>query len=478
MRANPLAAAFDRRLTRDPSRTLVASPTARATTGQIDALARAAERSLAELPPGTIVGLLAPDGPAYLASLIALSRQGAATLLLDYRTPAEECHRIVREIGARAFLICDEGWPSGPTNWRLERTKPTAEAAGAAAEALPAGTLIKITSGSTGAARGIVTPPEALLADDEALVATMGIRPDDRLMATIPMSHSYGLASLVAPALVRGIPLIVPNRRGPFGPLAAAADMGATVFPTVPAYLSAIGRLAEPPPTPKALRLVISAGALLPAATAARFRDRFGLPVHAFYGSSESGGIAYDREGGGAERGTVGTPVDGVEIELEAFDPGRPQDGGRVIVRSAAVASGYLPSGCSEERLASGRFRTEDLGIWDERGELQLIGRLDDIINVRGKKVNPREVQTVLLALDRVDEAAVLALEQPGEGCSGVRAVIACQPGSLSREEVLAWCDGRLANHKKPRSVVIVEQLPRTARGKVDRIALGRLASA
>src|SRR5262249_14836610 len=155
--------------------------------------------------------------------------------------------------------------------------------------------------------------------------------------AAIPLSHSYGLSSLVLPALLRGTPLVLPEEDGLLAPFAAAAAAGATVFPTVPAYVEALLKLSHPPAWPPSLRLVIAAGAPLQPATARRFRETFGLPVHVFYGASECGGICYDREGSAGERGTVGTPVQGVEVELvaggEGETPGLAGQTGRVAVR-------------------------------------------------------------------------------------------------------------------------------------------------
>ncbi|HZF10283.1 MAG TPA: hypothetical protein VFE33_15950, partial [Thermoanaerobaculia bacterium] len=182
------------------------------------------------------------------------------------------------------------------------------------------------------------------------------------------------------------------------------------------------------------------------------------------------------------ERGTVGTPVEGVEVALvacgEAGDPanvgGRGDRGGRVAVRSPAVARGYVPG--PDPRLADGRFVTSDFASWSEGGELALSGRLDDLINVKGKKVDPREVETVLAQLPGVDEVAVVGLPVPERGAEVVRAVIACRPGQLTVEQVAGWCRGHLAAHKVPRSVILVPTLPRTARGKLDRPALLSLA--
>ena len=123
--------------------------------------------------------------------------------------------------------------------------------------------------------------------------------------------------------------------------------------------------------------------------------------------------------------------------------------------------------------LGSGCFRTSDLGEL-LHGELYLLGRIDDVIILKGKKVHPREVELILRDLPPVEDVAVLAVPRPG-GEPVLRAVVACAPGSLDREQVLAWCRGHLADHKVPRSVVLLPELPRTERGKLDRRALRRL---
>ena len=495
MSRDPLLRAFDRLVARAPATPLVVSPSHRVTAGDVDALARAAAGALAAgapdphrpwraaVPPrGEAVGLQAGNGPGFLAGLVALRRGGHPAVLLDRRTPELERRRIAAEVGAHSVLVCRCPWAAGAADYHLDAVAPPPKggpAGGPGDAAPPAGTaVVKLSSGSTGAARGIATTTEALLADDLALTAAMGIRPDDRLLSTVPFSHSYGLSSLVLPALVRGTLLVLPDSDGPFGPLAAAADAGATVFPTVPAYLAALVRLADPPPLPPSLRLVMTAGALLPAETSARFCAGFGAPVHVFYGASETGGICYDREGGAAERGTVGEPIEGVAVELAPLDAGEPAAAGgaaRVVVRGPALALAYLPP--EPSRLGGGRFATDDLGAW-RGGELALLGRLDDLINVKGKKVNPREVERVLAGLPAVDEALVTATRPTAERGPRVRAVVACRPGSLTPQEVVAWCRRHLADHKVPRSVLLLEAVPRNERGKVDRDALAAAARA
>ncbi|HVT61535.1 MAG TPA: fatty acid--CoA ligase family protein [Thermoanaerobaculia bacterium] len=481
--SDPLLRAFELLVRARPQAPLVVAAQRRATVADVDALARAASRALGDdqaPPPGAVVGLAAGNGPGFLASLIALRRAGLAALLLDAHAPEAESLRIARALGAAALLRCRMGWPDSAADWA--RTSIAAGKTGRASEALhlPGIAVVKLTSGSTGTPRGIATPAAALLADDAALTASMGLRPDDRLLTTIPLSHSYGLSSLAVPALARGVPLVVPEESGLFGPFTAAEAMAATVFPTVPAYLDALLRISQAPAWPPSLRLVIAAGAPLGPQTAGGFRARFGLPVHVFYGASECGGICYDREGGAGERGSVGTPVEGVRVSLLPAAPaGNTAEGGdwravecasgTVFVEGPAVADGYVPEG--DPRLVRGHFVAGDRAAWNQ-GELVLLGRQDALINIKGKKIDPREVEAVIGQLAGVEEVAVMGVPVPERQCVVLRAVIACRPSRLSAGQVLAWCRGNLAAHKVPRSLILVPEMPRDARGKLDRSSL------
>ena len=465
MPTDPILLAFDERRRRGADLIVVARRH-QASVDDVERMARAAGRQLerAALAAGSVVGLLASNGPGFLAALVALRRAACAALLFDARTPPAAGERAAEALGAAATLTCRRAWPHEEDDFCVAPV-----AAGVAAVLPPEIAVVKLTSGSTGEPRGILTPSAALVADDAALAATMGLAEDERILAAIPLSHSYGLSSVALPALMRRTVLIVPETRDPLDPMRLAREQEATFLPTVPAYLQGLVRMAAPPRPPASLRLVVSAGAPLKPCAAARFRELYERPVHVFYGASECGGICYDREGGAAERGTVGAPVEGVRIDLETAEEAAGEGGGRVGVRSPAVAAGYLPR--PDPSLAGGRFSTGDLAVW-RGGELALVGRLDDVINVRGKKVNPREVERVLRGLAAVEDVAVFAAPATGAEAACcepmVRAVIACPAGALTREAVVSWCRDRLADHKRPRSVVLVERLPRTERGKLE----------
>ncbi|MEO8198155.1 MAG: class I adenylate-forming enzyme family protein [Thermoanaerobaculia bacterium] len=459
MFADPILGAFDGLFACQPERPLVASSSRLATVGDVHRQAAELADRLHEhaLVPGRLVGLVAPNGPGFLVGYLALRRLGLVPVLCDVAVPPQALESILARFDVAGCLSLADAWPRGGEHWTFVTrlgavVRHLCETTGA----------VKLTSGSTGEPRGVVVSASALVADESQLAAAMGLTADDRHVGAIPFSHSYGFSSLVMPALVRGALVVVPDERSMMAPLVAARDLEATFFPAVPAWLSGWARLASPPPLPPSIRLLTSAGAPLSPATARAVRERFGQPVQVFYGASESGGIAFDREGTAAERGTVGSLIDGVSIELDA-------ESGRLRVRSAAVADGYLPEAAAE--LGGGSFLTGDLAAWDEdrTGELRLSGRADDLVIVKGKNVQPREVENLLRGLPGVEDVCVLGVDGPEGPRTVLRAVFGATASAVTFESVVEHCRGRLAEHKIPRSVVVLPELPRDGRGKLDR---------
>lgn len=408
--------------------------------------------------PGRPVAVRVPNGPAFLIATLACRRAGRPVLLVDRHVPPAEEGRIAEAMGAATAIRTAEPWPDSTASFDVASLSFSEVS-------LPAGTeWIKVTSGSSGEPTGVAFTSEALAADDDALFGCMGLSTRDRFLAAIPWSHSYGLCSLAVPCLRRGVTLVLPSERGPWAPLDAAREHDADFFPTVPAFLSGLVALEDPPPWPESLRLVVAAGAPLPPETATRFRERFGKPIHAFYGSSETGGITFDTEGGAAERGTVGLPIPGVRVSLD--------HDGRVCVSGRALGIRRVPQ--DDGRLGAEGFRSGDRGRFESSGELRLVGRVDAMINVRGKKVHPEEVERVIAALPGVTEVVVLGMFETSGNCESLRAVVAGDTSTLTYPLVVGWCREHLAPHKVPRSVVFVRAIPRNERGKIDREALRR----
>jgi acyl-CoA synthetase (AMP-forming)/AMP-acid ligase II len=236
--------------------------------------------------------------------------------------------------------------------------------------------------------------------------------------------------------------------------------------------------LAHPPGDgwPGALQHLISAGAPLAPATVREFHDLFGVTIHSFYGTTETGGIAFNDSQEVDDGGAVGRPLPGVTITL-ARDPDAPVGaGGRVHVRSGAVASGYADE--DPDAFTDGGFLTGDYGTWDSCRRLVLAGRVSSFVNVAGRKVQPSEVEHVLRSMGGVADVRVFGAPDPRRG----QQIVACiVPDTASRISVLGvrrFCAARLAAYKIPRTIVFLDSIPLTMRGKTDRIALDALVRA
>ena len=325
--------------------------------------------------------------------------------------------------------------------------------------------LLKLTSGTTAAPRMIRFRSEQLLADCDNICLTMGITDADINFAVIPVSHSYGFSNLITPLIARGVAMVLSSDPLPRAILTDLDRSGATVFPGMPLFYQAFCELDEVPKLNR-LRLCISAGAPLSLEVAQRFREKFQRPIHSFYGSSECGGICYDREGSGLEGGFVGGAMKNVTLEL--LEP--ESESSRVRVRSAAVADSYFPEP-NEEKLDHGFFVPDDL--LQKSGEgFRIVGRISDVINVAGKKVNPAEVEAALLRYEGVRQAVVFGRESALRNQEVAACVVASS--GVNESELLEFCRRRLSGWQVPKQILLVAEIPVTERGKISRRELAR----
>jgi len=334
--------------------------------------------------------------------------------------------------------------------------------------------MLKLTSGSTGLPRAARITEAQLIADGAQISTAMDIGPEETQLAVIPLSHSYGLGVIVMPLLLQGTPIIL---RESFIPPQLPADVrqfGARRLPGVPFMFE---HLLDHPPAggwPATLTRLVSAGARLSARTVRAFHDRYGIKVHSFYGTTETGGISYDESDDPDMAATVGRPLPGVSLSLQPM-AGLPEaEGGRVHVRSPAVADGYV--GPDPGDFTDGGFLTGDYGRLAEDGRLTLAGRVSSFINVAGRKVQPDEVEAVLRGMPAIADVRVVGAVDAQRGEQVVACLVAA-PGMAppSALAIRQFCSTQLAAHKIPRTVVVVESIPLNGRGKTDRAALDAL---
>ncbi|HMF49250.1 MAG TPA: class I adenylate-forming enzyme family protein [Candidatus Saccharimonadales bacterium] len=425
---------------------------------EIDECARDFERKLETFEAGNVIAIQIGNHEDWASILIACLRRRLVVLPLEQSISDQQRDAALKICDARA-LVSAVPSRNSPALFRLK----TADATTNWGEYSPS--LLKLTSGTTAAPRAIQFRSEQLLADCNQICDTMGIGEVDLNFGVIPISHSYGFSNLLTPLIARGVPMVLSSDRLPRAVLADLAGTNATVFPGMPVFYQAFCEMEDIPVLPK-LRLCISAGAPLATAVAKQFRQKFGLPIHSFYGASECGGICYDRVGQNEEDGFVGQAIEGVAIEM--VDPDAPAS--RIRVRSAAVGDGYFPES-DEAKLGGGLFVPDDLLNKTANG-FRIVGRTSDVINVAGKKVNPAEVEAHLIRFSGVRQAVVFGRASILRN-EEVAACVVASPG-VNEVELLEVCRRELSGWQVPKRVFIVDAIPVTERGKISRRELAR----
>ncbi len=417
---------------------------------EVEEVSRAyeADSGLTSFKPGEIVALQIGNHAHWPAILLACLRRGIVVLPLERTMSAHERGSALQACHASGLIVAPER--------AIERFEAGSEIAWGDEPPV----LLKLTSGTTAAPRAIRFRSAQLVADARQICSTMGIAETDLNFAVIPLSHSYGLSNLVTSLLVCGVPFAISGDRMPRAVLDDLARTEATVFPGMPLFYQAFCEMPDTPSLPK-LRLCISAGAPLTHKLARNFKEKFGRPIHSFYGASECGGICYDRGATDEREGFVGQAMAGVEI----LPNDRGDNPAQIEVRSAAVGDGYFPEP-EPTKLSAGVFRPDDLVEISAAG-LRLAGRLSDVINVAGKKVNPAEVEAHLLSHEGVRQAVVFGRASALRNEEVAACVVA--DARIDEAALLEFCRARLSGWQVPKRVFLVAELPANERGKISR---------
>ena len=406
----------------------------------------------AGLRPGDLVAIQLPNSVDFVAAFLAITKQNLVAVPIDRDAPETEVGAILSHFAVRG-LVYRSGTTRISTRAMPDRATVPSNAR-----------LLKLTSGSTGKPKGIVTSEHNLLADCRNICATMKIAPADINFGAIPLSHSYGFSNLVMPLITQGTAIVISNDYLPQTIIDRCNRERCTVLPAIPMVFEHLASTQRSDGDFATVRTFISAGAPLPPSTSRRFRERFGQPIHSFYGCSECGGITYDREGSAVEHGAVGSAMEGVTLS---------KLGARLVIDSDSVALGYLNDASDFHAFERCRFVADDLVDIREKGEVVLTGRASELINTAGKKVNPREVEQVILQIDGVRQAKVYG-EPAGARGEVVAVAIVANP-DITRDQVREFCRRRLSSHKVPRIVKLIDAIPVDERGKIKRAALAEL---
>ena len=455
--------------------------------GELDALAsRLCARLAADgARPGDHVAVLLPNSLPLIVAVFALARLGAVMVPLNTRlTAAELAWQVARAdcTGLISALPTEKQAADVPAS--LPRlvlpVDMLAFEAWAAQQPLadpPPATLdhpqaIIFTSGTTGYAKGAVITFANHLWSAVGSAFRLGVVPGDRWLACLPLYHVGGLAVLFR-ACLYGTAVVLHESFDTATVRRSLRQDDVTLVSLVPTMLSRLlheGLTADDTP---ALRLILLGGAAAPAALLAEARTA-GLPVAVTYGLTEAAsqvatllpdGVAH--KPGSAGKPLLFTTVAVVDNNGCELPPGEP---GEIVVRGPTVMAGYYrDEPATAAALRDGRLYTGDTGYLDADGDLWVLDRRADLIVSGGENVYPAEVERVLREHPAVALAAVVGLPHPDWGQQVAAAVVLRSPGAATADDLLAHCRARLAGYKRPRQLVLRDELPQTASGKVQR---------
>lgn len=351
---------------------------------------------------------------------------------------------------------------------------------------LPAGptrddlATLLFTSGVTGLSKAVMLTHWNLISDALGSVDVMKPGPGDRILAVLPMFHSFGWTVSVLAALLSGACCVVVESVQPFSELVAAIEkQNVTMLIAVPAIHAAL--LKAPGFRPESLKWGLSGASPLPPGIHELYQSRLGVPLIEGYGLTETSPVLTINPIDGANKpGSVGLPIEGVDLAIKAPDGAFLPSGeiGEVLAKGPNVMKGYWrdPASTAAAFTQDGWLLTGDLGYLDRDGYLFLVDRAKDLVIVKGLNVYPREVEEILMQHPAVAEAAVIGVPE-ATGDEWVRAYVVLKENtSATSSELSAHCRGRLAGFKIPRTVTVLDTMPRNSLGKTLKRTLREMA--
>ncbi len=421
---------------------------------------------------GDAVGLLARNGRGFVEASTALSKCGADVLYLNTGSAGSQIDQVLTRERATAVLHDAEFGPllSQATARRLEITTEqltaiaTEPGPGAPRKPEHTSRQVILTSGTTGAPRGAARSG-AGVEDLVSFLSRIPLRAGETTVIPSPVFHAWGLGHLSL-AMVLGSTVVLRRRFDPKQVLADIEEHRASTLVVVPVMLEKLLQAEPSSYDLSSLKVIASSGSALPGELVQKTLAAFGPVLYNLYGSTE---VAYAAvatpEDLAANPRTAGKAPHGVTLRV-VDNKGKdlpPGESGRIFVGSGLSFEGYT-DGSDKDRL-DGLVATGDLGTLDAQGRLTVQGRDDDMVVIGGENVFVGQVEDVLLTHPAVEEAAVVAVDDPSYGTKLVAHVVLSSPAEAT--ELQDWVRSRLARFAVPRDVQVHDALPRNTTGKV-----------
>lgn len=443
----------------------------------------------AGIAPGDRVAMSLPNGLDTIVCFLAASIAGtAAPLNPGYRY--DEFLFYLEDTNAKLLVVPPQGADEA-RRAAAERKVPviTAEVIDGKVQLSPspkgktaappdpdAIALVLHTSGSTGRPKRVPLRHRNLAVSSQNIVGTYNLGPDDVALVAMPLFHVHGLVASTLSTLRSGGSVVVPSKFNPLSFWRTVRDNRATWYSAVPTIHSLLLSRAgtERPAGAENLRFIRSCSASLSPEMMSGLENAFGAPVLEAYGMTEASHQMCSNPLPPKARkpGHVG-PGTGVKVGIMDTAGNLLASGtaGEVVIQGPNVIDGYENNPeANKTSFTNGWFRTGDQGILDSEGYLQLVARIKELINRGGEKISPREIDEVLLTHPAISEAVCFGVPHPTWGEEVAAAIVL--KSTASEGDVLAFCKERLADFKRPKKIHIVETIPRTATGKIQRKAV------
>ncbi|MGE3256040.1 long-chain-fatty-acid--CoA ligase [Pseudonocardia sp.] len=340
--------------------------------------------------------------------------------------------------------------------------------------------FLTYTSGTTGPPKGAMNSHGNVVFNSQAYREWCSLGPDDVVLGVAPLFHITGLIGHITAAQLVGAPLVLFHRFEPSLGVDVIREQRPTF--TVGSITVFIALMNAPNVSREALssmQKILSGGAPIPPSTVTAFHDAFGLWIHNVYGLTETTSPSHctpvgtqgpvDKASGAL---SVGVPIYNTVVRIVGDDGGElpPGEVGELVTSGPQVVAGYWnkPEETAKA-IPGGALHTGDVGYMDDQGWFYIVDRKKDQINAGGYKVWPREVEDVLYEHEAVREAAVVGVPDEYRG-ETVKAFVSLRPGrSATEEELIAFAKERMAAYKYPRSIEFLDEIPKTATGKLLR---------
>ena len=453
------------------------------------------------IDPGDRVGIICANNWYFAATYLAVLGVGALAVPLNPLSPPREVERELAAVGARAlfagpaaratadaidrsrlpvleFVIHSEGHGDDDGSIKLDDLLQSEPAPIVAREPSDLAVLM-FTSGTAGSPKAAMLSHGNLLANIDQVIALRdgGADPNDVGFAVLPMFHIFGLNVVLGSALRAGASVLLVERFDPTSAAEAIQKHGVTVLAGAPQMWATWAAMTDLAADSFAtVKVATSGAARLDIAVTEAIKARFDLEIGEGYGLTEASPVVTASTGLPFRPGSVGSPVDGVDLRL--VDAGGDDvlvgDPGEILVQGPNVFQGYWNDADATRGAidSDGWLHTGDIAIVDEEGLIYLVDRAKDLIIVSGFNVFPAEVEEVLLELDGVRECAVVGVPHPHTG-EAVKAFVVVEPGhALEEDAVIEFAARHLARYKCPQKVNFVDELPLNLSGKVLRRAL------